>query len=559
MVIQRIVLRLLITAAFLSIGAYLLSDPNPEMGTIGKSKPFSAVPPKGLTTVREAKGISSGKHANENSQDKVIKIKSDQLLPNLLTKTFYSDWRIQAKTRQDLYQKLTQILLKSKEWPKQIELSDLESLDKTPPRPRFENEARLFLRISYQGLVVPQATIKALAFKEPGQDSYRINYLKTNLELPPKGEVQRRIEVKEAITMAAIDENTRLMPWRVQKQWHKMDKRWFPAWVVQFPGSANRYFIDMESGSLHKAKESLGAEHSHDFSAQGWIHEDEGGGNNLKLASLPELSSKELQNEAVVVYEAMDRAPLLEVIDLSPSQALFNSKKLPSVSFYLDVLVNITKVYNYFVNHLALEILKDKPIVAQVNVNLGRVGAALEGGSIFFHRETKISKHGASSATIAYHEYAHYADVWTEGIQDNALSEGLADMTAFFITKQPLLAAKFFKNPEREIRNAENNKKFDYQPRNNDPEDPKIFYPQSEAWSGFAWDVRKWFIERYGEEKGQQEAEDLLFTPLFMSAAHIPEAVEMVFARNAFGGPIIQARDYDLLKKAADRHGFILP
>lgn len=174
--------------------------------------------------------------------------------------------------------------------------------------------------------------------------------------------------------------------------------------------------------------------------------------------------------------------------------------------------------------------------------------------------------------SVIYHEYGHYLDDVDGGIAGMssceagfALSEGIGDVVATFLTASPVVGADFFGGGTW-IRNyavfpwsapkgamgrqygCEDCKKVGGKPQ---------VHEHGQAFAGFAWDLRA--------SLGAIAAEDLVFGAIFTNPPHMQAAVDAVFAlanSPAFGGsggdpalgPVAGA-----ICTAAARHGFDCP
>ena len=127
-----------------------------------------------------------------------------------------------------------------------------------------------------------------------------------------------------------------------------------------------------------------------------------------------------------------------------------------------------------------------------------------------------ISCRNTAYDTVIYHEYGHFVDDKAGGIIDHGLSEGWGDVLATYSSEQPLVGEglKSINNsPPKEIRTAEN----DYQYPEEGADSVKDPHVLGQAWSGFAWKLRK--------SLGKTPAENMVIPLLLANSRNIPDAV----------------------------------
>ena len=134
-------------------------------------------------------------------------------------------------------------------------------------------------------------------------------------------------------------------------------------------------------------------------------------------------------------------------------------------------------------------------------------------GMLFYVEGRKQDLHCGNTAGISdvvAHEYCHGLDDFTgrPGIHDGAFSEGIGDICASFLNKDPLLGEGFlFDKRPGHIRTMENNKVY--------PKDlTGAQHQDSEIISGSFWRLTKNLEKKYGEEKGHELAQKLFFKHL---------------------------------------------
>ncbi|MDX2094030.1 MAG: hypothetical protein SFX73_39735 [Kofleriaceae bacterium] len=126
----------------------------------------------------------------------------------------------------------------------------------------------------------------------------------------------------------------------------------------------------------------------------------------------------------------------------------------------------------------------------------------------------------ARLSDVVYHEFGHslHANSIIEGVGqfDGALSEGMSDMFAAFITKDHGMGRGFFlsDSPLRDLDPEGREKRW--------PEDTTgEVHNDGEIIGGTFWDLRTALIERHGEEQGDQIARKIYYGTL-QRAADIP-------------------------------------
>lgn len=149
--------------------------------------------------------------------------------------------------------------------------------------------------------------------------------------------------------------------------------------------------------------------------------------------------------------------------------------------------------------------------------------------------------------TVVYHEYGHFVDDKAGGISsEDGLSEGWGDTLAVFITGQSFIAESFF-GEGNAIRNAENTYKYDSKDE---------VHRSGQAWAGFAWQLRKRMIAKYGSDKGTTVAEQLVIPTILANASNIPKAVKQVLMRDDDDGNLKNGSPNSVeIYEAAKFHG----
>lgn len=126
--------------------------------------------------------------------------------------------------------------------------------------------------------------------------------------------------------------------------------------------------------------------------------------------------------------------------------------------------------------------------------------------------------------TFVLHEYTHFVDDMTGGLQDlNVLAEGWADLFATYATDQPIWAENFtdppLVEPDGIIRTVDNN--CTYVPQGLTPEGCRL----ASTFSGFGWQLRENLKASLGETQGIEMAESLTIAGILSGSIDIPNAV----------------------------------
>lgn len=301
------------------------------------------------------------------------------------------------------------------------------------------------------------------------------------------------------------------------------------------------------------------AEDSPAWTYRGWAHSESSHRGELVEVEIPWLKGSELSNGAVEIRTDGFEKPRLDVTaNPSERRTELNSKKDSVQASMIDAFVLANKAREYFSQQMGFEELAKEH---QLYINVIRKGdeadscSAESGDSeISFSAENKKCWSTVEPKAF-FHEYTHYVDRLQGGESDNDLSEGLADMVAVFYTGSSRIEVLPLKSAKKSIyRDCSNSIKFNYK-KINSP-DPDIYYRQGQAWCGFAWDAREALIKKYGEKAGQKMAEDLFLSPLRYDVKTIPEAIERVFYQQTPDGFFSHGGDFDILKSAAEKHGF---
>lgn len=268
-----------------------------------------------------------------------------------------------------------------------------------------------------------------------------------------------------------------------------------------------------------------------------------------------------LKNKFVEVKDHKDEGISYNIDGTDTSkQLLLNPNNDKTQTAMINAFTSITAVHNYLTNSVGFsaEIL-NQSLTAFVNVDYQDCNAKYRNGLVAFFQESEHCRNTAYD-TVIYHEYAHFVDDLYGGIKDRSLSEGMGDVLATFLTDQPLIGQELYKKNQAALRSAENKVAFAGTEKSDDPTAATYTaatYDNGQTWSGFACDVRKALIQKYGFSEGKTRATKLFLTPLETNAPSIKSAVAEVFARNARGLDFQLAPDYEILQEAATKHGLL--
>lgn len=291
----------------------------------------------------------------------------------------------------------------------------------------------------------------------------------------------------------------------------------------------------------------------------GWAHKDLGGRGELVPVEMIGFSDGFFRNEVAIVRGPKgEPAKIAFRKDLATGQIEVNPERDQKLARLIDAFLLVNQAYTYFKKELAFEIPTDKLPIA-IEVDSSEIGcgaeASADGRNISFG-SAHAQCYSGVEPTAVFHEFAHLVGNWIGWGSDNELSEGLADMTANFIRGKPEIV-NFFKNQKALLRTADNEVKYNAK-KANSPESI-IYYKQAQAWSGFAWHAREALIAKYGTELGARKAEELFFAPLRNGERTMQGAVEYVFYNHSPDGISAHGEEFQILKEAAERHGFKVP
>ncbi len=192
-----------------------------------------------------------------------------------------------------------------------------------------------------------------------------------------------------------------------------------------------------------------------------------------------------------------------------------------------------TYIHDYASNLLNIQ---SSPIDRQLPIKVNTEGACNAGYSeglvnIEFYKAGKVTNpftHEETNCinfaydTVVDHEYGHFIDDMFGGVQDHALSEGWGDVMASYASKQPFLAEGAAITSDPHVKSALRTTDNTYQyPRRGNGEVHEV----GQAWSGFAWDLRKILIQELGEQEGVALAERLVIPTIVFNARSISKAV----------------------------------
>lgn len=544
-------------------------------------------------TISARIGSDPSENKNENSKATIERIPLSKLAPPKKqsspvkqtlnyqrTFIFPKNWILKKQVAFTLSESLIGRLMNELDWPRELSLQDLYPVLDAPTEGPRKNEVFISYDIKRLGFFVPQSYLRALLYqREP--DTYQISLVDHHFDLPPlKSVFSIRVSEGEALKIARGLENSAAEVWQIRKEWRKSSIEWTPTWKIQLKNSTKTFYVDVRNGRTEIDHTELGALPS---TSQIFIR---GFGNPMLAppetmtsiplvglrATLPQNKSIESDDRGLIeIEESPDllnyklETALFRVssrqkrnidLEIEKSQLyqtiIMNPKKLIEQAALINAFVYSRQAQSFLLKTAGF---RQGPLKKQaqiyVNEDLESCNAHYRNGVISFYQESEECRNTAFD-TVIFHEFAHYIDDLYGGIQDIALSEGMGDVLATFISDQPLVGEYLYKTNSSALRSVSNQVIYDSSPS---AQPSKQIYLNSQAWSGFAWAARQGLIEKYGPEEGKRKATLLFLTPLQTNAPHIGSAVAEVFARNARGPEIERSADYAILKQAADNHG----
>lgn len=508
-------------------------------------------------------------------------------------KLFPKKWLFSAARRSDISTAILQRLKNELDWPSDLSINHFYPSLKTRQSPSGREELFVNYEIKIRGFVVPQSRLRVMLFSDDNK-TYQMSFVDHRFQLPPQEDFSVRVSKSEAIARVRQSENSKASTWKTAGVWRFSNNQWKPTWKIQLLDSPKTYYIDVRNGQQEKDHTELGASDSAEASAErsstsdseegdillvGMATPELGEPKELTALPLPGITARtfsqsiltadalgylktnqpvkalsfSLANSFVEVNDAKDLIPSYQTENSPVRKVTFNPEKTTNQTAMLNAYIYLNRAHDFLVNTLGFEAKAlDKLIKAKVNSYLQICNANYRNGMVTFYEESEECRNTAFDTAI-YHEYAHFVDDLYGGISDIALSEGMGDVLATFMTDQPLIGQKLYKRTLAPMRSAENNVLFFHEPRMGDSL-RHTQYQQAQAWSGFAWKARQALIEKYGPSTGKELAQALFLTPLETNAADIPSAVAEVFARDAQGKDLAQSPNFELLRKAAQQH-----
>ncbi|MEY4616327.1 MAG: hypothetical protein RJB66_1287 [Pseudomonadota bacterium] len=506
---------------------------------------------------------------------------------------FPDTWWVHSRKATDLSSLILQKVKSEIAWPKHLSLHHFYPRISARKTRHGHKEIFLNFKIKVQGFIVPSAHLRVMAFSKDSEN-YKLSLVQHNLHTPFPEEFSIRTSKKEAILSLQSHEKTAAPIWNIEGVWNYTDKKWKPSWKVQLKDSPKTYFVDVRTGQWETRNTEVAASRKSPYLRPRQIEGSEYKTLNLIGMATPELGNTDewqpfplslatsktpidqiliadqngllstlhpaktlsflLRNPFVDVLDAGEEPPEIEVSKANNSDIIYNPQKSKRQGAMVNAFVYLTRAHDFLINQVGLD---QKPLNsvlnARVNSNIQMCNAHYRNGVVTFYDETSDCRNSAFD-TALYHEYAHFADDVFGGINDISLSEGMGDVLATFMTKQPLIGQKIFKKTSGSMRTAELTVQFI--PKTNPDEDDRYAaYQRAQAWSGWAWNTRLALIATHGSEQGETLAQKLFLTPLETDAPDIPSAVAEVFARNSEGNPIESSPNFQLLKNTALHHG----
>lgn len=438
--------------------------------------------------------------------------------------------------------------------------------------------------IKLQGFLVPGAFVRTMFILDES-NTPRLAFTDHDWShLPPPDLFSIRISEAYAIALAQKWENQASPVWRLTKEWRPTENKWAPSWKIRLRGSLYTYFVDVRDGKISREQSVQGVDDhpSRPIQFVGIANKLLGGPSELEIFPLPYLKVETASTSFLVSDEkgVLDTSLPLETLALNlknsmveirdqknegiqfalsdssgVNRVLFNPDSNPHQTAMLNVYFAVTSAYQFLFNKMNLtKLTNQEPVEAWVNIDYQDCNAKYRNGIIAFYDESELCRNTGYD-TVVYHEYAHFIDDLFGGITNSALSEGLGDLLATYLSEQPLIGQKLYKKDLSALRSAANNIRFQRESKNQAASE--LTYSNAQAFSGFAWDVRQSLMDKYGAEDGNQRAANLFF-PLFVTnPPHILSAVKEVIAR--IGNEVSKSSQSDTpaIEKLAKNHGLL--
>ncbi|HFE46849.1 MAG TPA: hypothetical protein ENJ18_15385 [Nannocystis exedens] len=249
--------------------------------------------------------------------------------------------------------------------------------------------------------------------------------------------------------------------------------------------------------------------------------------------------------------------PVTEKFLLGPGDiGLWSAPEDPMVDGPLTAYVSVYRAKQY-----VMGIAPDFAwLGGQINVltnGMGECNAVSLGDLIvFLPGVPEMCENTASMPSIAYHEFGHsvhgMALIPGVGVQESALTEGIADYLSATMTDDPKMGVGFYLNEEPM--------------RDLDPEGYEWHWPvdrgephdEGRIIGGTLWDLRQSLIEKLGEEAGVAKSDELWYESL-RGASDIPTMYPEVLLADDDDGNLANGTPNQCeIDVAFHRHGLIL-
>ncbi len=218
----------------------------------------------------------------------------------------------------------------------------------------------------------------------------------------------------------------------------------------------------------------------------------------------------------------------------------------------VNAYVHTTAIHD-FVRQVASVPGIDRALTCRVNL-MDTCNAFYSTNMISFFRSGGGCSNSASASVIA-HEYGHFLDDQTGGIENAALSEGNGDVLSLLYTGDPCEWRCI--RPSRSDLCARDNAVGRVWPAAECGGEPHCV---GQTFAGYAWDAREALISELGLVPGARLANEVFIATFLANPASIPDAVLETFLADDDDGELSNGTPHgEALAQAATQHGFQAP
>jgi hypothetical protein len=190
----------------------------------------------------------------------------------------------------------------------------------------------------------------------------------------------------------------------------------------------------------------------------------------------------------------------------------------------------------------------DRQVICRVNFGDSCNGFYVRNSINFDHARGECRN--TAYDTFIYHEYAHFADDRVGGLQNPSHAEGMADIVASFLSRQPGIGVGV-RGGTTPLRSVDGDARWPAVGCNS-------FHCIGLTVAGFAWDVRAQLMRSLGDDEGRVLAEQLFISTLLANNQRIPELVTEVFLIDDDNGNLLDGTPHDeILHARAANRGFL--